>query len=112
MNCIRCRGACCELIHVDASHCGFPKVAVEQFEMRGTHIKGMIYAMVAPCPKMTSEGLCGVQDEKPLACAIMPVGGEDCFSSVKLRRTPEEYAVIRDEDDPERIHGSVEVVNV
>jgi len=100
VNCIRCAGACCEIVTIDAALVDFPKVAAEWLSARGACVGGTVYAVESRCPKLTGDGLCGIHDEKPLACALMPVGGPECMDAVRLRRSPEQYAVIRDEDDP------------
>jgi Fe-S-cluster containining protein len=84
----------------------FPRATAEWFLARGAKLSGpSVYAIPSRCPKLTCEGLCSIHEEKPLVCAVMPVGGEDCLGAVRRRRTPEQYQKIREEHDPEVIHG-------
>jgi hypothetical protein len=103
MKCIVCKGACCEEIVLTSAIIGadFPKVAVEFLEARGIPTGNGCYAISARCPKLTDDGLCSIHEDKPLACALEPVGGEACYSAVRRRRTKEDYQEIRDDDDPE-----------
>jgi len=107
MKCVTCRGACCEeiTIEINASN-EFPKAMAEWLEARGVATsKPNTFSVPSRCPQLTDAGLCGCHDEKPLVCAMMAVGGEECLDAVRRRRTPEQYAEIRDEGDPEVIHG-------
>lgn len=109
MNCLVCRGACCETIVVMGSMVGdlFPAATQEWMAARsiGRAASGG-YVIEARCPKLTADGLCSIHDDKPLACALGIVGGTECLESVASRRTPEQYALIRDDDDPEVLHES------
>jgi len=60
------------------------------------------------CTALTREGSCDIYNDRPQVCQDMPVGGTDCLGYVRDRRTPEEYALIRDNDDPHTIHEGVE----
>jgi hypothetical protein len=44
-------------------------------------------------------------DDRPLACALLVPGGKECLAVVRRRRIPEEYRDIREDHDPEVIHG-------
>jgi len=101
VNCIRCAGACCEeiTIEINASN-EFPKAMAEWLTARGVAAGPNLYAVPSRCPQLTLDGLCGCHDTKPLVCAMMTVGGQECLDALRRRRTPEQYAVIRDEDDP------------
>jgi Fe-S-cluster containining protein len=61
------------------------------------------YLVKSRCPKLTRSGRCSIHDEAPMACALYAVGGKDCLAIVKLLRTAEQYALIRDEWDPEEL---------
>jgi hypothetical protein len=108
MKCVVCRGACCEEMVITSAQVGadFPQVIVQFLEARGTYAGGNCYAIKARCPKLNRKGLCSIHDDKPLACALDPVGGAACLDAVLRRRTPEQYQLIRDEDDPEEVHVS------
>lgn len=108
MKCVVCRGACCQEITIEVhSGVAFPGAMVEWLEARGVAADKPPNAFIVPsrCPQLTVEGLCGCHDDKPLVCAMMPVGGDDCLGSVRRLRTPEQYREIRDEGDPETIHA-------
>jgi Fe-S-cluster containining protein len=60
--------------------------------------------MPGRCPQLTDEGLCGCYEERPMVCALFTPGCSECMTAVKKFRTPEQYARIRDDDDPETIH--------
>ena len=106
MKCHVCKGSCCEEIVISSSVVGadFPKVIVEFLLARGRDAGGGCFALYAPCPKLNFDGLCSIHEKKPLSCALEPVGGAACLDAVLRRRTPEEYQLIREEDDPEEIH--------
>jgi hypothetical protein len=38
-------------------------------------------------------------------CRTFRVGGADCLAAVRERRTAEEYQRIREQGDPEELHG-------
>lgn len=111
MKCVVCRGACCEEIVLTSSIIGadFPAVAVEFLTARGTPAaEEGTFALNCVCPKLNEEGLCSIHEDKPLACALEPVGGAACLDAVRRRRTPEQYQAIRDDEDPEEIHIEAE----
>jgi hypothetical protein len=105
VNCIRCAGACCEeiTIEINASN-EFPGAMAEWLAARGVPAGPRLYAVPSRCPQLTDAGLCRCHEEKPLVCAVMAVGGQECLDALRRRRTPEQYAAIRDEGDPEVIH--------
>lgn len=53
------------------------------------------------CTKLTSEGLCSIYDDRPMICELFIPSSRACLDAVKVRRTPENYQLIRGEDDPE-----------
>jgi Fe-S-cluster containining protein len=105
MKCDICRGACCEEleVHPDGE---FPKVDEQYFIARSIGRTATGFRIEARCPQLNELGLCRIHDDKPLACAMYPVGGRECLAVVATRRTPEQYQAIRDEEDPEVIHDS------
>ena len=58
---------------------------------------------------LTGPGTCSIYESRPQVCRDMPVGGDACLNYVRHRRTPAEYALIRDTDDPQTIHYRKEV---
>lgn len=55
------------------------------------------------CTQLTSEGRCAIWEDRPIICEVFIAGSRQCLSTVKLRRTPEQYQLIRDKDDPDEI---------
>jgi hypothetical protein len=112
VNCIACKGACCETIELMLP-VGSP-FDTEWYAARGVIKKEAdgycITRFDQRCPKLTGEGLCSVHGtiEKPLACIEYEAGCDDCLETVRARRTRDQYAEIRDEDDPtvEELYGS------
>lgn len=64
-----------------------------------------------PCRALSTDGRCEIYHDRPLVCAVYPVGGPDCLQSIQQMRTPSEYAHIRDSWDPPIIHESVHASN-
>jgi len=57
------------------------------------------------CTALTPEGRCGIYEARPMMCRTYRPGGADCLDTVRRRRTPEDFARIREAGDPERIHA-------
>lgn len=104
MNCERCRGACCETFMIPASDIDVPGDDASRWLALHATPRGRQLEFECRCTKLTAEGRCGIYADRPSLCQIFPVGGPDCLDAVRSRRTPEQYTVIRDPDDPERIH--------
>lgn len=114
MKCSVCRGACCESVVIPLAPmrkaCDRDDIRwlllhgrkVESAEQGGTGGHGL--ELEARCTKLDADGRCGIYDERPMVCRLFPAGGPDCLDTVRRRRSPEEYAQIRDADDPPRIH--------
>jgi Fe-S-cluster containining protein len=106
VNCLVCRGACCEELIVSpsalsADGLAFPGALREFLTARSTaELPGPAFVIGARCPQLTFEGLCGCHDEKPLACALFPAGGDECLGAIRRRRSSTAYAFIREEGDP------------
>ena len=73
----------------------------------GNIVEGKGIELETPCQKLTKEGSCGVYETRPLPCMSYIAGGEDCLETVRTRRTPEEYRLIRDDNDPESLSFQV-----
>jgi len=103
VKCLVCRGACCETLEITV-----PQELPAQHEWASARALRVLgpgrYLVESWCPKLTRDGLCSVQHTKPLECALFPAGGEACLEAVRERRTPAQYAQIRDESDPESVH--------
>ena len=60
-----------------------------------------------PCVKLTNDGLCGIYEDRPEVCRLFVVGSDLCIDAVRRHRTPEQYILIRDSNDPtvEEVYG-------
>lgn len=106
MNCLVCRGACCEFL-VLAIGTHMPQV-FEFAEARRLPILPVAgpLALVAVdhrCPELTQDGLCAIyqEDRRPALCILAPPGGTACLQALRRQRTPEQIAAIREPGDPE-----------
>ena len=112
MKCDECGGACCESFEVPLTDIQPPGqdelrwVLLHGRNMKRAGEHGNYSSVVfdCRCTALQPDGKCGVYFDRPELCRAMPAGGEECLEHVKARRTPDEYARIRDDDDPERIH--------
>lgn len=109
MNCLACAGACCETFALPVSDILPP--GSDEWRWIKLHAREHVdvddremLEFDVPCSKLTPAGRCGIYDDRPLMCRTYPAGGADCFDAVRRRRTPEQYQLIRDPQDPERIH--------
>jgi Fe-S-cluster containining protein len=107
MKCSVCAGACCEELLICSSTTGadFPEADREFMDVRGTLVEPGVYAVSSRCPRLSRRGRCKMYDDRPLACALLVPGGKECLAVVRRRRIPEEYRDIREDHDPEVIHG-------
>lgn len=94
MNCLVCRGACCEsftILKADVNikhgdeNSWFLLHAVEEEEALTFECR---------CTKLTKEGLCGIYETRPIMCRTFVPGSRDCIDTVKRRRTPEQFLKI------------------
>jgi Fe-S-cluster containining protein len=95
MNCLVCRGACCEELIVTPSTDGgdatnFPRAFAEFLSVRGVPLDNGGYAVAARCPQLTNAGLCSCYEDRPMVCELFPAGGPECLAALQRRRTPEE----------------------
>lgn len=101
MKCEICRGACCTTMFV-------PKLG-DADSIRWTMLHGVDAGkrvlLNCVCNELTTEGRCGIYENRPEICRTYPAGGKDCLDTVRLLRTSEEYDKIRDDWDPVSIHG-------
>ena len=61
-------------------------------------------ALRCRCSALTDAGSCEIYTARPTICRAFEAGGPDCLETVRLTRTPAEYAQIRDPGDPVSIH--------
>lgn len=107
MDCSVCKGACCEELVICSSTPGadFPQADKEFMGIRGTLVEPGLYAVSSRCPKLSRRGRCRVYDDRPIACALLVPGGKECLACVGRRRSTNQYRDIREDHDPEIIHG-------
>lgn len=105
MNCAICRGACCESVTLGFDMDALPLDTRRWVLLHVEGVNGQQMTFPSPCKELTAEGRCGIYDDRPTLCQVFAVGGPECLTTVKVRRTPTEYALIRDAGDPERLHG-------
>jgi Fe-S-cluster containining protein len=103
MKCKVCRGACCEIFELgplelrlsDRDHRYWLELHTLEIEP--------VLIFECKCQKLTSDGRCGIYESRPKMCADFPPGCPSCLKVVKERRTPEDYQLIRDAQDPEKL---------
>jgi hypothetical protein len=105
VNCLACGGACCEDLFQPTDW--FTGVSIQTWEWlfaRSENVAGAI-RIESRCPHLTGVGSCDLHgtSAKPHICRDMPVGGDDCIDAICRRRTPEQYARIREPGDPSEI---------
>jgi Fe-S-cluster containining protein len=108
VNCLECRGACCEELvvpFVALINASSSVAEAEWMGVRASSIEDGRARFDVRCPKLDACGRCSVHDEKPLICAVYPAGGPDCLDVVRRRRTADQYQRIREAGDPESIHA-------
>lgn len=70
-----------------------------------THTDGEIRVEFAcRCTALSEKGLCTIYEDRPTVCREMIRGGAECLDYVRARRTPADYARIREAGDPQTIH--------
>lgn len=104
MKCAECKGACCESILALASDARmFSDDRRRWLELHATRA-GDRLEFECRCTALTAAGRCSIYSTRPMMCVTYEAGGAACLETVRRRRTPEDYARIRDASDPERIH--------
>lgn len=66
------------------------------WEMRGLLVRETARGLTVftqPCRNLTSDGLCGIYEERPQACRDFKLGGKDCFSYRRLQRALDSHAL-------------------
>ena len=96
MDCAVCLGACCESITLNVR---MPTDDLQRFvELRSKPI-GNDRNFEVPCTALIN-GRCGIYPNRPQVCRDFEPGGTHCLSTVKARRSREQYAMIRNDADP------------
>ena len=96
MKCDVCRGACCESLHLAAGS----DAHGEWLRAFAPRALGSQVELEVRCAQLTPTGRCGIYEARPAVCRSYIAGGAACLDVVRRRRTPEEYAAIRNDDDP------------
>lgn len=100
MDCLACGGACCETMVIPLSAIRPPSAdAARWLQLHGV-MSGRTIEFECRCTKLTPEGRCGIYADRPQGCADFKPGSGECLRTVKARRTPEQYQLIRGEADP------------
>lgn len=101
MNCLECRGACCEQLILPL---GPNRTVFEFMRARGQvkHSHGLnIVILDCRCPKLDEEGLCSIYEQRPVHCRAYKAGGAACIEAVRRNRTKAQFSRIREDGDPE-----------
>lgn len=111
MDCLTCRGACCETFTIPSRDVSPPGGDERRWlELHATANRGPFgvreLTFACRCTALTGEGWCGIYESRPRVCRDYVPGGPDCLAQVRARRTPEQYARIRGAMDPLTIHGA------
>lgn len=101
MNCLECRGACCETFELPTRALTNDD-ASRWFALHGTEV-GRSLVFECRCTKLSAEGRCTIYEQRPGVCRKYEAGGPDCLRTVKARRTSEQYRLIREAQDPEEL---------
>ena len=112
VKCQECRGACCEVFEMPLTDLRPPNNDAFQWIMlHGQTLRTprLSLQFECRCTALSESGSCTIYDERPHVCRSMPIGGDECLGYVRDRRTPSQYALIRDTDDPQIIHNRKEV---
>ena len=107
MKCQECRGACCEVFEVPLIDLRPQSEDAFQWIMhhgRTVYDDTFRLQFECRCTKLSEQGRCSIYASRPQVCRDMSVGGAECLDYVRHRRTPAEYALIREAHDPQTLH--------
>ena len=107
MKCYKCRGACCETFSLPLTDLRPPGADARRWVMlHGQTIDDGVLRVEfeCACTVLSENGSCSIYSDRPQVCRDMTVGGDECLHLVRTRRSPSQYAVIREEIDPLTIH--------
>ena len=97
MNCLECRGACCEQLILPApSPFGETADSFDFLAARGDVLKESVI-LDCRCPHLEPDGRCSCYDVRPRFCRDYKAGGPACLAAVRRRRTPEQLRRIKGE---------------
>ncbi len=103
MNCLVCRGACCESFSTELTMQPPSADATRWIQLHAVRVEEDRLTFECRCTKLTSDGLCSIWEDRPMICELYVAGSRECLTTVKERRTVEQYQQIRGEDDPEML---------
>lgn len=115
MRCEACRGACCEEVLIPRVMFAAPNDDVRRwFELRGSIVPHELLEGIelpeaglrleVPCGAL-EDGLCSIYEDRPDVCREFAPGGRHCLETVRRRRSPADYQLIREAEDPEELDG-------
>jgi Fe-S-cluster containining protein len=107
MDCLECRGACCEDFHLTIRVPEGPD-AQRWLELHAVHIDSRKpgppqLRFDCRCTALTTDGRCGIYLDRPVQCRLFQPGSPDCLDTVRRRRTRQDYRRIRGEHDPDAL---------
>jgi hypothetical protein len=80
--CDQCRGACCETW---AQTCQTKELR-ELADGRTLATVGLVAFLACRCRHLTTDGLCGVYESRPLLCRQLVPGSQDCLLVMRALR--------------------------
>lgn len=115
MRCDACRGACCEEVLLPRVMFLAPTDDIRRwFELRGKLVPHeLIEGIELPeagillelqCTAL-EDGRCSIHEDRPDVCRDYAPGGRHCLETVARRRSPADYQLIREDEDPEELDG-------
>lgn len=82
--CKECGGACCKYMTIPLDE-GDVAEDTDWYRARGELIDGGFWRVPSRCPKLTVEGACSIEADKPATCRAYEVGGEGCRAIRRLK---------------------------
>ena len=107
MRCHVCAGACCESFTVPAAVLNVRDSDDARWVRLHATLSGRSLTFEVRCTALTPEGRCSIYERRPAVCRFYEAGGSACLETVRTRRTPEQYQLIRDPQDPVEIHCAI-----
>jgi Fe-S-cluster containining protein len=89
--CDACKGACCSTFTLPAPMGDHEALA--WIELRGRR-DGRVIRFDLPCRHLEG-GMCGIQETKPLACRVYPVGGPECLAAIRAQRPQQAAQLVK-----------------
>ena len=85
--CALCRGACCEFMRLPVTMLAEGQDAARWASYHGTYDPSAhTVELNCRCSKLTVDGLCSVQSNKPKMCLDAVVGGPSCVHAIAKNR--------------------------